>query len=205
MLNRALDSREQSVAERRFVVGGSDGWLQVRRDPGDQRLALPAYLAVEMSRSAAGRDYFTALEGVERGNTFSVLEGHLRSGSPGYRAAAHLRFSIGRKQLSYAGGTVEAITDPDRAIGVGSHPIQIPDFPHANGLVYKGQSPYVTCWFYLGVGNAVQGRNDRYLHTGTDSAGCVTVVPAGWTQLFRYLVLCRSGNGRTVGTLDVVR
>ncbi|MBK6973753.1 MAG: hypothetical protein IPH26_12685 [Sterolibacteriaceae bacterium] len=39
---------------------------------------------------------------------------------------------------------------------------------------YLGQTPYAKTWFDLGTGNAVRGNNDRYLHTGRVSAGCIT-------------------------------
>lgn len=68
-----------------------------------------------------------------------------------------------------------------------------------------GTSAYAKSWFYLGHGQAVRDQGDRYLHPGRGSLGCITVDPAGWTQLYRYLILCRSGDGKTVGRVVVVR
>lgn len=88
-----------------------------------------------------------------------------------------------------------------RAHGIGANGRK----PDNLGMGYLGQTPYAKNWFYLGTGNAVPGNNDRYLHTGRVSAGCITVEPASWTALYRHLILSRSGNDKTVGTVTVVR
>lgn len=194
------------MSERRHIVGGHDGWLNVRREPGGMVIALAEYLQVEFSHNKGGRDFFKTQEGVERGNAFSVLQGNLRQGLPAYRAAARLEFSIAARKLRFAGGELEAITaDAPSAIAAGTYPIQIPDFPHELGSGYMGHSRYAKSWFYLGQGAAIAGSNDRYLHTGRISQGCVTVDPSGWTALYQYLILCRSGDGKTVGSIVVRR
>lgn len=194
------------MGEKRFVIGGNDGWLKVKREPSGQVIALPEYLQVEFSRNKDGRDFFKALEGCEQGKTFSVKQRNLRQGSPAYKPAARIEFNITTQKLSFPAGNVRAITeDGTSAIGVGTHPIQIPDFPHELGTGYLGQSQYAKNWFYLGRGEAIPGNNDRYLHTGRVSLGCVTVDPGGWTKLYQYLILCRSGDGKTVGSIIVRR
>jgi len=117
---------------------------------------------------------------------------------------AHLNFNITKQLLTYPGGQVKAISD-DRPIAVGAHPIQIPDFPHSGGIGYMAESSYAKNWFFLGQGNAMPGSDDRYLHTGTGSLGCITVEPFGWTRLYQYLILCRRGDGETVGMVTVVK
>ena len=82
------------MAEKRYVVGGHDGWLKVKREPSGSVIAVPEYLQVELTASKDGRDSFTILEGVERGKKFSVKTGNLKSGHPAYRSAAHLQFSL---------------------------------------------------------------------------------------------------------------
>ncbi len=193
------------MAEKHYVVGGHDGWLNVKREPSGAIVALPGFLQVDVSESKNGRDHFTALEGVESGKKFSVKPGNLKSGNPGYRSAVHLQFSLSKELLTYYGGQIKAITHPDQPIAIGTHPVQIPDFPHDKGILYLGQTPYAKNWFYLGLGNAMPGTNDRYLHTGLRSAGCITVEPTGWTRLYQYLILCRRGDGKTVGMVTVVR
>ena len=58
-------------------------------------------------------------------------------------------------------------------------------------------------WFFLGVGNASYG-NDRYLHTGSISAGCVTVEPSNWEDIYKYLILSRQGDNTNVGIITIV-
>ena len=193
------------MAEKRYVVGGHDGWLNVKREPSGAIIAIPEYLQVELIESKNGRDRFTVLEGVERGKKFSVKTGNLKSGHPGYHGMANLKFNITKGLLIYPGGQVKAITGKGRytPIPKGPHPIQIPDFPHPKAMGYMAQSPYAKNWFFLGQGHATHGSDDRYLHTGAESAGCITVEPYGWTRLYQYLILCRRGDGKTIGTVVV--
>jgi hypothetical protein len=193
------------MAERRYIGSTADGWLRVKPEPSGEIVSLPEYLQVEFSSTSNGRDYFTVLEGINLGKKFSVLTGNLKSGAPGYRAPAHLRYNLSLNLLTYQGGQVKAITHPRNPIAIGLHPVQIPDHPHDGGIGYLAQSSYAKVWFYLGVGHAVRNSNDRYLHTGERTAGCVTVDPSQWTKLYQYLILCRSGDGKTVGTLSVAR
>ncbi|CAM3817191.1 hypothetical protein [Paracidovorax anthurii] len=189
----------------RYVVGGSDGWLNAKREGSGAIIALPEMLQVEFHASADSRDQFTVQEGVERGKKFSVKSGYLKTGNPGWRGTASLQFSLGQQRLTFPGGQIKAITHPRNPIRLGSHPIQLPDFPHSMGAIYSNQSPYAKTWFYLGQGHAIPGNNDRYLHPGSVSAGCITVDPGEWTTLYKYLILCRRGDGTTMGTVTVVR
>ena len=193
------------MADKRYVApASSDGWLLVKPEPFGVNVALPEYLAVEVTSSKNGREYFTALEGVYAGRTFSVGVGHLRMGNPGYRAPATLRFNIGKQLLNFPNGQVKAITSPQNPVMTGSLAIQIPDFPHDLGSAYLSQSQYAKNWFYLGQGVAAPGSSDRYLQTGRVSAGSIAVDPGTWTLIYRYLILCRSDDGRSVGSVIVV-
>jgi hypothetical protein len=130
----------------------------------------------------------------------------LRRGLPAYKPAARLEFNVTMQKLSFPGGDVRAITaDGAAAVPLGTHPVQIPDFPHELGSGYVGQSQYAKNWFYLGRGFAIPGNNDRYLHTGRVSLGCVTVDPNNWTRLYQYLILCRSSDAKSVGSIVVRR
>jgi hypothetical protein len=200
----ASNQGKDAMSDSRYIAGGMDGWLNVKREPSGVIIALPAFLAVEVTSSRDGRDYFTAQEGIERGNSFSVKAGNLKTGNLSY-LPAHLEFSRSRKQLLYPCGRITAITSTENPISLGFHPIQIPDFPHESGLDYLVKSRYAKTWFYLGHGKAVKGRNDRYLHPGTASDGCITVEPSQWTFFYQYLIRCRSGNEKTVGIVFVVR
>ena len=135
-----------------------------------------------------------------------MKQGNLRQGLPAYKPPARIEFNIMAQKLSFLGGDVRAITATGAsAVPIGTHPVQIPDFPHELGSAYMGQSQYAKNWFYLGRSVAIPGNNDRYLHTGRVSLGCVTVDPNQWTKLYQYLILCRSGDGKTVGSIIVRR
>lgn len=193
------------MRDSRYVAAGADGWLNVKREPSGAIIALPEFIKVEVTATHGGRDYFVVQEGVERGGKFSVKAGNLKAGNPGYQVGADLEFSLSREALKFLGRHVHAVTHERNPIPVGLHPIQIPDFPHSLGAGYTGQSSYAKSWFYLGHGHAIRGNSDRYLHPGSVSAGCITVDPSAWTSLYQYLIRCRSGNEKTVGSVSVVR
>ncbi len=193
------------MSDKRYTVGGKDGWLNIKREPIGMVVAVPEFIQVKLNYTRNNRDFFVILEGNERGKEFSVLSGNIKSGDPGYRGAANLQFSISKKLLTYPVGKITAITAIDNPIPVGVHPIQLPDFPHELGRTYMTHSSFAKNWFYLGHGNAIPGNNDRYLHPGSGTLGCITVEPSAWTKLYQYLILCRRGDGKTVGTVTVVR
>ena len=192
------------MTTKRYVVGDKNGWIRVKRDDSAQEISLPEYLQVELMQHRLGRDYFKISEGVERGQKCSVKQGNLKSGVPDYQTSASVTFSLSKQLLTYSSGMVMAITDTSNPVPVGSYPIQIPDFPHPLGNNYLHKTDYAMSWFYLGYGKAVSGSKDRYLHPGRVSEGCVTVSPAGWTQLYKYLITSRSGDASNVGRLTVV-
>ncbi len=190
------------------VVGGRSGWLRIKLEPSGIEVSLPEYLKIDITKSKEGREYFTILEGVHKGKKASVKLSGDGSSNLGimamYRGAAKLVFDIAKGEVSYGGGVAKAITDPDAPTPKGTHHIQIPDYPHRIGRTYISTTPYTLSWFYLGVGNAVSGSSDRYLHTGLGSLGCVTVNPDEWTKLYNHLILSRTGDDRNVGTITVV-
>ncbi|WMD22368.1 hypothetical protein RAS12_08315 [Achromobacter seleniivolatilans] len=192
------------MSEQRYTANGTSGWLRVKLQPSGKEISLPEYLKVKYEGSSGGRDTFVVQEGVHAGKKCSVITGYLKIGNPGYKPAARLSFSLNGELLTYPGGRIKAITSETNSIPVGTYPIQIPDFPHPGGSNYTSRSDYAKSWFYLGIGNAVAYNNDRYLHPGAVSAGCITVDANKWTDLYRHLILCRGNDGKTVGTVTVV-
>jgi hypothetical protein len=124
-----------------------------------------------------------------------------------YKNTAALILTKSTMKLTYPGGSA-SVADLGASLGAlpivnGVHPVQIPDFPHSGGQAYLINSAYATSWFYLGIGAAINGNNDRYLHTGGASAGCITMSPADWTALYKVIITCRRGNNVDVGTVTV--
>ncbi len=191
--------------EKCYISAPGNGWLTTKREPTGELVAVPNFLQCELVKTSLGREYFKPTEGLERGKLFSVKAGNLNKNPVHYRGPANLTFAIGTKTLKYGiNKTATAITDASNPIATGNHPIQLPDFPHEGGVYYVRASSRSYVWFYMGIGAAVKGMNDRYLHTGRASAGCVTVEPKDWDELCDYLLLCRTGDGKNVGTITVV-
>jgi hypothetical protein len=198
-----------------YVLPRNDGWLVVKPDSGGANFSIPEYLALDLieTRMDAGvkRDFFTILEGVHKGKNASVRwdvgRSNLSNSSLVYRPSAALVLDKSTMKLTYPGGT-STVADLGLSLGAtpisnGVHPVQIPDFPHLGGQGYLAASPYAKCWFYLGVGAAVSGINDRYLHTGSASAGYITMHKTEWTKLYGAIISCRRGNNVDVGTIIV--
>jgi hypothetical protein len=195
------------MPEKRYLIGDSRGWLKVKLEPSGQIVSLIEYLQVEFIERRARRDHFRILEGVYKDKLASVAqksasESHLGKPLPAYGSAADLEVSISDQELKYSGKTVPIVVSSSSPPSVGTHRIQIPDFPHTLGSTYLSQTNYALNWFFLGVGRATAS-NDRYLHPGRVSAGCVTVDPSKWTELYRYLIQRRSGDGKSIGSVRI--
>lgn len=195
--------------EMRYVSTDNTGWLRVKLDAGGKIVALPQYIKVKYIERRNGRDYFTIEEGVYKGKDASVSQ---KSGNqswlgkplPAYSSAANLVFKKREGKLVTPIGVIAATTDSSNPISNGRHPIQLPDFPHDLGRSYVGRASKAMTWFYLGTGNAIPGKNDRYLHPGRISAGCVTVTDVSkWDSLYKKLILSRASGGKNVGAITV--
>jgi hypothetical protein len=194
-----------------YVLPRSDGWLLVKPDGGGANFSIPEYLALNLTETkldgGVKRDFFTIQEGVHKGKKASVRweanKSNLSSSAFTYKSAAILVLNKSTMELTYPGGTAAVADLSSEPIANGIHPVQIPDFPHSGGQSYLDASAYATCWFYLGVGAAVSGVNDRYLHPGRVSAGCITMEKSDWTKIYKAIVVCRRGNNVDVGTVDV--
>lgn len=193
------------------ITTDNSGWLNVRLGRDGGIFALPKYLRVDFIKRENGRDFFRIKEGVNRGREASVnarsdSASWLSSDSVDYHPAVMLTFKKSEKTLQTPVGNIDANTDATNPIANGEHPIHIPDFPHGLGRRYTQSASIATVWFFLGTAQrAVQGTNDRYLHPGAISEGCVTVTRLSkWNQLCEYLLRSRWNGGNThVGKIKV--
>ena len=199
----------------RYITGDEKGWLLARKPTGVQ-IELPEYLKVEFIKTEKDaarnetRDHFKNLEGRERGTSVSVRQkpgggSWLVKGDPGWRGAAQVRFSLSKKELTYPGGPkLIAVSEGGPHVPVGTHDLELPDVSHKFGEHYLGVAKRAKSWFFIGHSMNGAGINNRYLHVGNFSAGCVTVQSReGWDQLYRYLILTRKGDGKSVGAITV--
>lgn len=204
----------------------SKGWLSTC--PGDAGscsesdwVSLPAGLKLRVSEKKNGRFYFSILEGPLKGKTGTVREKLyetiptlVESYTPQKETNLFVEFSKmpdSSRMLPgklWAGETIEAakksdmitvVTDPKNPAPSGWHPLNIPDHPHALGLGYIKDSTWATTWFRLG------DSDDRYLHCGRVSAGCVTVRPASqWGSLYLSLIFRRRAkDSKTVSAIFI--
>lgn len=180
------------------------GWLIVLYENASRYPPLPQFVKVKVEKVEHGRDYFTILEGKSKGKRASVSHDNgrsrLLSGANLHQPAATVKFAWPAGKLWYGNtGPIEATTDEDNPVDYGTHAIEIPDEVHGLARGYEGSAKYATTWFRVGHSG------DRYLHTGSVSAGCVTVTEiASWDKIYAYLIKARVGDGLTVGTIEVV-
>ncbi len=195
--------------EMRYVATDQSGWLRVKLKPNGIIVPLPQYIKVTFSERRSARDYFRIEEGVYNGKNASVSQKSSSSSwlgkpLPTYRGPVTLRFKKSEGKLITPIGTLKAITDPNNPIRNGVHPVKLPAFPHDLGRSYVPRASKAMTWFYLGTGKAIPGRNDRYLHPGRISAGCVTVTELSkWDRLYTVLILSRATGDSNVGTITV--
>lgn len=93
-------------------------------------------------------------------------------------------------------GEISFVTETTNPVPVGKHDIEIPDYQHtiAQDFTYHGST-----WFRLGHSG------DRYLHPGTISQGCITVLSAypKWEYIYAALIEARKDD-KSVGTMTIV-
>lgn len=76
---------------------------------------------------------------------------------------------------------------------------ELPDYPHAPGRDYKDRAKRALTCFRIRV------RGGRYLHTGSVSAGCLTVIDVEkWDSLYDAIIWCRKeGDDNAHGILEI--
>lgn len=194
------------MATRYLTQPDKSGWLIVKF--GDRRISLPRYLKVDLLRTRDGRDYFKVLEGPYQNQEASVTrkpDGSSYLSSQGrHLEAGKIKFNRATEELWYGStGPVKAFTSGTKPVPLGTHDLAIPDAPHAGGNNYINRASYATVWFLIRTPSTDEF-NDRYLHTGLATAGCVTVKAIeSWDAIYGYLIDRRKGDGRNVGTITV--
>lgn len=157
---------------------------------------FPHYLKVRVEDATGSKWNVIAQEGRYSGSDADIDPSKLK-GTAAYEAAGSIKFDKAKEQLWYGGnGPIEAFTQESNPVPDGTHDLEIPDFQHSLGSKY---GDYATTWFRIGHSG------DRYLHPGSVSLGCSTVRETGkWPDIWRYLIRRRKGDGKSVGTIEVV-
>ena len=188
------------------MTGDSKGWLNVRySDDNTTYPPLPNYLRVEYHGTHDGRDSLTVLEGKPAGRSATVRHrddgsSYLEDGAP-WLPPGEVVYARKSGMLWYGiDGPIAVTTDNSNPQPYGRFDLEIPDEVHPGAAAYEAQSIYAKTWFRVGHSG------DRYLHTGSLSAGCTTVTDVGsWTGIYQYLIRRRKGDKKSVGSITVVR
>ena len=188
-----------------FIPETTDGWLKVEINKTGKKESLPSFLRVKILRSDSKRDYFNILEGFYKGKFASIKKkpGGLSYLERGFlkRKLVELLYSISKKNILFEGRKYNVDDDPNNLFDVGVYDIEIPDAPHDKGRKYLNRSKFALVWFHIGH----NARDDRFLHTGSVSAGCVSMKEIEkWTAVCRKLLIARKGDDISIGTLKVV-
>jgi hypothetical protein len=177
-------------------VGG--GWLLVLLELSKEIVALPFTLKVQLDYSRDGRDYFTILEGVHKGKKASVKQGYLKR-NPKYKQQIKLIYYKRKGILKIDGRNEEYYAVMKDPLPNGIYVIELPDHPHEGGRLYLDRAKRALTWF------RIRARGERYLHTGSISAGCLTVTDVKkWDSLYDAIIWCRkSGDDNEHGILEI--
>lgn len=186
----------------RFVKEQEKGWLTIRMDNGT-RQSLPALLKVRFEELKDKREYFTVLEGAHRGKGASVKLD--KSGDSFLTTVNHhtglieMTYSVSRKELTVNGKRYKTMDYPNSPWNKGLYDVEIPDAPHRGGISYSNVARKATVWFRVGH------TGDRYIHTGSASLGCITLIEhKKWDSLYTTLIRSRKGDSISIGILEVI-
>jgi len=179
------------------------GFLKVTLEDDKSIESLPAYLKVKMERTDAKKEYFTILEGPYRGRPASV---EFKKGSSSWfvtdvshEPMIRAKYSISQKIFILNGKKYQATDHPKTPWEKGIYDIEIPDYPHGGGRRYLNQAKRAMTWF------KISHKGTRYLHTGSRSLGCMTIVETKrWMEIYDTLIKARKGDFMSVGILEVV-
>jgi hypothetical protein len=219
---------EDTMPEIRYLPEqGGGGFIDVRMTAtGYSVITLPGYLKLNYLGikvlNGEQRDFFIPYEGKWKDRELSVAR---KSDGGSYLVtgyilgAAKVIFNPVKANLWYGeessrvGPIFAQGSSPDfpnsTPLRDGVYEFSVPDEPHLDPnnprhQGYLAQSSYARVWYPIPADQDRDGKDDeRFLHCGNVSAGCVTVrdVPQ-WTGLYRYLYNRRLRDG-VIGTVTV--
>lgn len=189
----------------RYISDTDDqGWLIVILDNNGKEFSTPINLKVQLDHRDRNREYFTVLEGTLKNTKASVLlkrdDSSRFSRINPHKKQVNLTYSISKKTLKFGKKVYKTIDYSDAPWTKGVYNIEIPDNPHRGGWNYLNKAPHATTWFRI----AYLNENDRYVHTGERSLGCITLIESGrWEELYSVFISARKGDGFNIGTIEI--
>ncbi len=185
----------------RYIPSTEDGWF-ITLNEKDEKISLPEYIKVNPKYIKNEREYFVPLEGTHRDK---LLSAKLQDDGSSYlisdvqhKPMIRATYSISKKVLILNGKKYKAIDYPDAPWEKGIYNIEIPDYPHGNNYSYT-EAKRQKVWF------RVDFEEERYLHVGARSLGCMTIIETTrWMEIYSILIIARKGDFKSVGEVNVV-
>jgi len=188
----------------RYVRETDQGFVKVRMDDGSIE-SLASFLKVKYEGQEVNRDCFTILEGVfqnrtasvkldEDGSSFLQLENE-------HTGPVHMIYSLSKDKLKVKGKSYNVVKEVSNSWKKGFYDVEIPDHIHELGRSYTDRARKAMVWFHIGH----DPKDERYLHTGSITAGCITINEVEkWDELWNVVVRGRKRDGKSVGILEVI-
>ncbi len=185
----------------RYVAHIDQGWLTVKNENSGPAFSIPEFLNVQLYHVDETREYFSVIEGQLRGTKASVKLDNDGSSflitRSEHTKPVNLTYSTRKKTLKIGSSVFITKDYPSMPWKKGLYDIEIPDAPHRGGQSYP-EAKYAVTWFRVGHDG------ERYIHTGRNSLGCITVTERErWDELYNVLIRARSGDKVSVGILEV--
>ncbi|TSC92605.1 MAG: hypothetical protein CEN91_399 [Candidatus Berkelbacteria bacterium Licking1014_85] len=185
----------------RYIPDIEDGWLRAW-DAKYNEIAFPAYVKVKSEYIKNKREYFTPLEGVYRHQLVSTKlqnDGfsYLISGIK-HEPMARASYSISTKLFILNGKKYKTVDYPAAPWEKGLYDIEIPDYPHGRNDQYT-EAKRQKVWFKIGHSGK------RYLHVGSRSIGCMTIIEiTRWMEIYNAVIKARKGDLMSVGVVEII-
>jgi len=180
-----------------------DGWFQVVLEKNNKTVSLPSFLQIKPEGIVRGRERLVILEGAYRGEkaTAKLLPNGSSYFIPivKYEPVAIAKYSISQKIFTFNGKEYKATDHPNTPWKKGIYDIEIPSSPHRVSPDYLRKAKLAKVWFLVGHAG------ERFLHTGTRSLGCMTIIELDiWDKLCETLLKSRKGDFMSVGIVEVI-
>lgn len=137
--------------------------------------------------------------GKSRDYRISYLEEDKKS-----RSNLIVRYDLEEKELSFLDFKIRTVHSG--MLPCGRYRLLIPRYPHDKSRKYVNESDggtrFAETWFQIELSNSISGR--LFIHFGSITEGCVTVVDSGklWTKMYLHLMNNRVDD-RSVAFLEV--
>lgn len=165
------------------------------------KISLPYGTKIQLIDRDEKYLYFIAKEGlnatgVELGISIKNVKYLLKDIK--YKPSVQLIYSISQKSLQINESKYQATQYEYNILKKGTYKLFLADSPHKDGSHYESITKYAKTWFRL-------NDKDKYLHPGRASAGCITIIELEqWNKIYHQLILARTGDGETIGTVEVI-